>query len=192
MDLLAPAQRFNRFEEGVEVISKLLKSEDSTSFEGEFYRLKNALLLPRPNRPKGPPIIIGGIGEKRTISIAAKYADEWNALFIPADEFRRLNSILDGLIIEIGRDVNDVSRSLMTGCIYGRDTEEVDKKVAVRTSGKKSITDLRDQGMIVGIAEEIAEQIDALKQNGVQRVMLQWLDLDDLQGLESMAAGIIQ
>lgn len=192
MDLLEPVQRFNRFEEGVEVISILLKSEVSTSFKGQFYRLNKALLLPRPKRPGGPPIIIGGIGESRTIPIAAKFADEWNALFIPADEFRRLNSILDSLIIENGRSVNDVRRSLMTGCIFGRDPEEVDKKVSARTGGLKDISELRNQGMIVGTADDIAEQIDDLGRNGVQRLMLQWLDLDDIQGLVSMAAGIIQ
>ncbi|MFN2127071.1 MAG: TIGR03560 family F420-dependent LLM class oxidoreductase [Anaerolineales bacterium] len=191
LDLLEPLQRFNRFEEGVGVISKLLRCDVPITYNGEFYRLKDAILLPRPIRPGGPPIIIGGVGEKRTIPIAAKYADEWNALFISLDEFRRLNALLDTRLVEYGRNASEVRRSVMTGCVFGRDTEEVEYKIKNRAGGQKSIEELRNQGMIVGTADEIKEQVDKLGSIGVQRLMLQWLDLDDLQGLAFMAAGII-
>ncbi len=64
--------RYKRFEEGLEVITRLLKSDQPVTFEGEFFQLRDALLLPRPQRSGGPPILIGGNGKKRTLPLIAK------------------------------------------------------------------------------------------------------------------------
>jgi hypothetical protein len=79
----------------------------------------------------------------------------------------------------------------MTGCVFGENQEEVGNKIKLRTRGQRSIDELRQRGMIVGTAEEIVQQCQHLASVGVQRVMLQWLDLDDTAGLESMAYGIL-
>ena len=71
------------------------------------------------------------------------------------------------------------------------DEKEVKQKVKERTNGKQTQAELRERGLVVGTAEEIAEQINAYCRAGVQRIMLQWLDLDDLQGLEALAKGIL-
>ena len=78
-DLLDLKPRFDRFEEGLEVITRLLRSDDPVDFAGQYYQLRGAHLLPRPERPGGPPILIGGGGKRRTLPMVAKYADEWNA-----------------------------------------------------------------------------------------------------------------
>ena len=59
-DLLDVPLRMARFEEGLEVITRLLHSDTPVSYSGMFYQLNEAILLPRPQRPGGPPIIIGG------------------------------------------------------------------------------------------------------------------------------------
>ena len=190
-DLLEKKERFNRFEEGLEVITRLLKRDDPLNFNGHFFHIHDGVLLPRPVRPGGPPILVGGNGSQRTIPLAARYADEWNAFFINPAEFSRLNAILDGCLAEQGRQPGAVRRSMMTGCIYGTDHEEVQKKVNLRSRGQRSIDDMRQRGMMVGTAEEIVEQCRQLSSIGVQRLMLQWLDLDDTAGIESMAGGIL-
>src|ERR671919_2654292 len=81
-DLLDTDRRFARFEEGLEVIIRLLRNEEPVSFDGEFYRLNDALLLPRSPRPGGTPVVIGGNGVRRTLPLAARYADEGNAVFL--------------------------------------------------------------------------------------------------------------
>ena len=68
---------------GLEVITLLLRNDEPVSFDGEFYRLRDAVLMPRSPRPGGPPIVIGGNGLRRTSPLAARYADEWNAVLIP-------------------------------------------------------------------------------------------------------------
>lgn len=190
-DLLDITGRFDRFEEGLEVVTRLLNSDEPVSFTGKYYELNDAILLPRPGRPKGPPILVGGNGEMRTLPLAARYADEWNALYIPADEFAKLNATLDGLLGEENRPANRVRRSLMTGCIFGRSEEEVQRKVRARTSDKYDSDALRARGLVIGTSSQIADQLARLEEAGVEGVMLQWLDLDDLQGLEAMAKGIL-
>jgi F420-dependent oxidoreductase-like protein len=189
-DLLDIDSRFARFAEGLQVITQLLQSDTPVDYAGSFYRLKEGILLPRPARPGGPPILIGGNGQHRTLPLVARYADEWNAVYILPDEFKRLSAELDGLLEQYNRSAAQVRRSLMTGCVFGRDRAEVERKVEARTQGKRSADDLRSHGVIVGPPVEFLEQLAALEAAGVQRVMLQWLDLDDLAGLEAMAAEI--
>jgi F420-dependent oxidoreductase-like protein len=74
--------RMARFEEGLEVVTRLLKSDEPVTFEGRFYQLHGATLLPRPARPGGPRIAIGGNGPKRTLPLAARYADMWNGVYL--------------------------------------------------------------------------------------------------------------
>lgn len=190
-ELLEIPERFIRFEESLEVISKLLKSVEPANFEGKHYSLNEAVLLPRPMRPEGPPILIGGNGPRRTLPLVARYAGEWNALYIPTDKIVDLNEKLNQLLQVEGRQPTDVRRSLMTGCVFGADDAQVKSKVNIRTKGKLTADELRKRGLVVGTAGEIVDQLGELFEIGVQRVMLQWLDLDDLDSLEKMAHGIL-
>jgi len=186
-DLLDIDDRFARFAEGLEVISLLPYSDIPVEYVGRFYRLDNAILLPRPQRRGGPPILIGGNGEKRTLPLVARLADEWNAVYVTTAEFARLNVRLDELLQAEGREQGEVRRSLMTGCVFGRDQAEINRKVAERTKNKRSAAQLRDHGVIVGTGADIREQVAELAEAGVEQVMLQWLDLDDINGVESLA-----
>lgn len=191
-DLLESKGRFDRFEEGLQVITRLLRSESPIDFSGKYFRLNDAILLPRPQRPGGPPILVGGNGPRRTLALAARYASEWNAVYISSQEFKRLSKRLDELLKSEGRKPQEVRRSLMTGCVFGRDRSEVEDKVSARTQGKRSAADLRQRGLLVGTADEMAGQLAKLERAGVQRVMLQWLDLDDIDGLQAMAKRLIE
>src|SRR5947209_12638365 len=71
--------RMARLEEGLEVVTRLLNSNVPVTFEGRFYQLRSATLLPRPQRPGGPRILLGGSGVKRTLPLVARYAHAWNA-----------------------------------------------------------------------------------------------------------------
>jgi F420-dependent oxidoreductase-like protein len=190
-DLLALPERFDRFQEGVEVITRLLGSDEPASYEGNYFQIRGAQLLPRPQREGGPPILIGGNGPKRTLPLVARFADEWNCLFIPPQKFEELNNRLNKLLNEQGRDPSKVRRSMMTGCIFGENEQTVSSKVKDRSDGKYSAEELRKRGMIIGTSEQIINQLNRLADAGVQRVMLQWLDLDDLDGLKALAEGIL-
>lgn len=181
--------RFRRMEEGLEVVTRLLRSDEPFDFSGEFYTLKDAVMLPRPARGGGPPILIGGNGEKRTLPLTARYADEWNAVFTTADEVRRLNTILDEMLMEQGRKPSDVRRSLMTGCIFGQTDKKVKEVSAVY--GDTTLSELREEGFIIGTGSQISEQLTQLAETKIDRVMLQWLDLGDFDGIEVLAKTVL-
>jgi len=76
----------------------------------------------------------------------------------------------------------------MAGCVFTRDEAELKRLVQNRTREKRSAEELRARGVLVGTAHEFRAQLELLEENGVQEVMLQWLELDDLERLEAMAA----
>jgi F420-dependent oxidoreductase-like protein len=185
-DLLETGERFDRFEEGLEVISRLLRSNEPVSYEGRFFHLHDAVLLPRPLRPGGPPILVGGNGPRRTLPLVARFADEWNAIFLPPDRLHQLNGRLDRLLVDAGRQPQDVRRSMMTGLIFGRNQAELE--VALRG---RDADDLRTRGLVVGTPVAVVDQLGRLAQVGLQGVMLQWLDLDDLDRLAALADAVL-
>ncbi len=188
-DLLDVKSRMDRFEEGLEIITRLLQSNEPVDFAGTYYSVQEGILLPRPQRPAGPPILIGGNGPKRTLPLVAKYAKEWNAVYIAPEAAKERNAILDALLLANGRQPRDVRRSLMTGCIFGRDDAAVAAKLAPRNV---TYEELRQQGHIaVGTGNQIVEQLGQWAEAGIYRVMLQWIDLDDLAGLEAMAHSVL-
>lgn len=187
-DLLEIPERFDRFEEGLEVITRLLQDEQPVDFEGDYYELDGANLLPRPQRVGGPPILIGGNGPQRTLPLVARFADEWNGVFIGAAEYADLNSRLDELLVAQGRKPEDVKRSLMTGTVFARDDRELGRLLAARD---RTAEELREHGLIVGTPADFVQQIREYEQAGAYRIMLQWLDLDDIERLEAMAEAIL-
>ncbi|MEW6085169.1 MAG: TIGR03560 family F420-dependent LLM class oxidoreductase [Chloroflexota bacterium] len=182
-DLLAMKPRFDRFEEGMEVVTRLLQSDEPVTFDGKYYQLRGAALLPRPQRKGGPRILVGGSG-RRTMANVVKYAVEWNCNFHTAQQFSKLDTRLSEMLAAAGRKPESVRRSMMTGCVFGKDESALQEKIAAR---KRSFDELRGRGIVVGSAAQVREQLHELEEAGLQRVMLQWLDLDDLAGLESLA-----
>jgi F420-dependent oxidoreductase-like protein len=187
-DLLDIPGRFARFEEGLEVVSRLLNSDDPVDFNGEYYSLKDAIMLPRPQRHGGPPIVIGGNGLKRTLPLVAKYAVEWNAVYLTPEKFIERNAILDKFLFKATRGPSDVKRSMMTGVYLGYNDAEVK---AYAESRGRTIDEIRGFGVIAGTKNQVVDQLGVLAEAGVQRVMLQWLDLDDLERLEMLAEGVL-
>ncbi|MEM7115213.1 MAG: TIGR03560 family F420-dependent LLM class oxidoreductase [Chloroflexota bacterium] len=187
-DLLDVPARFDRFEEGLEIIAKLLNSDTPSDFSGSYYQMQEGILLPRPQRPGGPPILIGGNGPRRTLPLVAKYATEWNGVYIPPATYQERSQKLDELLVANGRSPSDVRRSLMTGLVFGKTEAEVEAKLAPRNI---SPADARARGVAAGPANQIVEQIGEWEAAGVQRIMLQWIDLDDMDGLEALASGVL-
>lgn len=180
--------RLEMLEEYVEVAQTLLRNDSPSHFEGRYYSLDEAILLPRPQRPGGPPILIGGNGKNRTLPIAARFADEWNAVYLNPDSFRERSAHLDTLLDAAGRSRRAVKRSLMTGTRFFRTEDEMGKVLANRGT---TAEELRGRGLIIGTAPMWAEQLSAFAAAGVERIMLQWLDLDDLEGVKLVARDVL-
>ena len=123
IDLLPMGQRMDRFEEAVEVVDSLLSNE-FTTFRGKYFQLEQARCEPKgPQQPR-PPIVIGGGGEKRTLRIAARFAQHWNISFVTPDQFIKKNEILLTHCESVGRDSSLITRSVQI--IFGADQDPVE------------------------------------------------------------------
>ncbi len=185
-DLLPVTKRFDRFEEGLEVITRLVREDGPVSFDGEYYQLRDAQIAPRSPRQHGPPIVIGGNGPKRTLPLVAAYADEWNSTSLTLDDYRERTRQLDELLAQQGRRPEDVKRTAMRGAAIARTDEKVARKLGDRDGDA-----MRARGGVVGTAGEVVETLGQLAEVGIQGVMLQWLDMDDISGLEYIAAEVL-
>ncbi|GAC1433315.1 MAG: LLM class F420-dependent oxidoreductase [Ktedonobacteraceae bacterium] len=157
--------RMARLEEGLEVVTRLLKSDEPVTFEGKFFQLRGATLLPRPQRPGGPEILIGGNGVKRTLPLAARYASIWNGTFLSPEKFRENSAILDDLLQKAGRKPSDVKRTMMHTATFGHDTQQTPVM--------------------------LMQQIKAYEAAGVEELMLQWFDTDNIAGLRAFAENVL-
>ncbi|HEX9712947.1 MAG TPA: TIGR03560 family F420-dependent LLM class oxidoreductase [Actinomycetota bacterium] len=163
--------RFARLAEGLEVVSRLLGAREPVSFEGSHYRLRDAMITPH----RRPPMCVGGGGPRRTLPLAARYADEWNAVYLPPETYRARAARLDELLVEQGREPSAVRKTMMTGVAPG--ASDADARAA--------------RGQIAGSSAQMREQLAALEAAGCSEVMLQWLALDDLDGLRALADALL-
>ena len=92
------------------------------------------------------------------------------------------------LLTAEGRKPGSVRRSLMTGLRFSSTQKALDDSLAAR---KQTAEELRGRGIVVGAGEEVKVQLAELEQAGLQRVMLQWMDLDDLDGLAALAKAVL-
>jgi F420-dependent oxidoreductase-like protein len=104
-------ERFDRFDEAIQVIDLLL-TEERPSFSGEHYNLVDAYCEPKPIQSPRPPLVIGGVGEKRLLRSAAMRADHYNYPFADLDGFGHKMGVLDEWCATIGRDPTEIERSL--------------------------------------------------------------------------------
>jgi F420-dependent oxidoreductase-like protein len=188
--------RMARLQEGLEVVTRLLRSEEPVTYEGRFFQLRGATLLPRPQRRGGPAIMIGGNGPKRTMPLVARYADVWNATFQSPDDFRGRSAALDDLLRAAGRKPADVRRTMMIGIFFGRDLVALDRQLESERTFRPELASLprdeliakmRARNVIVGTPDMVAEQIDSYARAGVEELMLQWINQDDIEGLRELA-----
>jgi len=179
-------ERFALFEEGIQVVKALTRATEPVTWAGVHFQLDDALLQPRSPRSDGPPITIGGNGPKRTLPLAARYADEWNAVFLTLDQFQDRCARLDELLAAEGRTPDSLKRTLMTRGMIGHDEADLLAK-----SSPEQLAQLRERGAVIGTPGEIVDQLGRMRESGVQGVMLQWTDLDDLSGLELIASRVL-
>lgn len=152
-------ERMDRFEEAVQILVSMLR-ERRTSFKGSYFQVDEA-----PNQPapaQSPlPILIGGGGEKRTLRIAAQWADQWNYWTTP-DVLAQKLSVLRQHCDDVGRDPSDIHVS--TQALLFLSTDE------------SWLADKRDMALgnpvIVGTPDEVTEIVSRYAEAGAQELII--------------------
>jgi F420-dependent oxidoreductase-like protein len=103
------AERFDLLEDTLEIVTRLCTGE-VVSYEGKRVSLHEARLFPRPVQQPHPPIWIGGTGPRRTLPLAARFADVWHSFGTP-NSLRDANARLDQLAEDAGRDPSSILRA---------------------------------------------------------------------------------
>jgi F420-dependent oxidoreductase-like protein len=158
-------ERLDRLEEGVRIVRALFTGEPVT-FEGRHYRLRQAVCAPRP--VQSPlPLWIGGHGD-RTLSIAARYAQGWNAHDIGPGVVRRKNEALDRWCEREGRDPRALARSVNLGFQMGADAASAARK----REPVDRLPEARREGELVGTPRQVVDRLGEYRQAGVGQVNL--------------------
>jgi F420-dependent oxidoreductase-like protein len=155
------------------------------SFDGEHYRLDALDAEPGPVQTPHPPLIMGGSAGRRSAAMAARYADEYNTPFAVVEEVRERRGRIEQACVDAGREM--LPFSVMTGVVVGADEGELRDRVGrlasrIGSTAQQLLSD-PPSGWIVGTVEAAAEQLRALAEAGVDRVMCQHLLHDDLDAV---------
>jgi len=149
--------RLRRLEEAVQIIRSLFDNE-KTTFEGRYYGIKDAPLAPKPVQAR-LPILVGGGGEKKTMRIAAQYADEWNVWGTPELLAQKIG-VLERHCADLGRDPKSIKRSCQAMLVLHDDPEVVEK---ARVPGRT---------VIAGNVSQVQDVIRAYQDAGVDEVII--------------------
>jgi F420-dependent oxidoreductase-like protein len=157
--LPAVGERLARLDEACQVI-RLLHSEDRSNFEGRYYRLVDAPCEPKPvQRPL--PLLIGGGGEKLTMRIAARHADEWNCWGLP-DLMAHKAEVLEHHCLEVGRDPASIRHSAQAVVLMSDDAAQLEAWRSAESGLPR----------IIGTASQVAEVIARYGEVGVDEFVV--------------------
>jgi len=152
-------ERLDRFTEAVQILSSLL-SQPRTTFSGQYFQIQDAPCQPVPVQDR-LPLLIGGGGERRTLRIAAEYADEWNAWTTP-DLLAHKLSVLREHCEQIGRDPDEIHVSTQALVYLSTDKQWLEDKRQA-TAGRPAI---------IGTPEEVADIVARYRDAGADEIIV--------------------
>lgn len=121
------AERFERLEETLQICRQMWSDSDAP-FEGKHYHLGRTLNVPQSLQRPGPRILIGGGGEKKTLRFVARYADACN--LFPSPELPHKLDVLRQHCADVGRDYDEIEKTVMFALDPGEKGEKVDDLIA--------------------------------------------------------------
>lgn len=186
-------ERIDRLECGVRAIRALGEGRPVTLAQ-PYWPLVQAESHPLPTRGR-LPLIVGGRGERRTLRIVAQHADEWNTTRVTFEEFRAKRAVLEEHCRAVGRDPATIRRSLMVPVIVGRASSETAARLAAARAIFPRLPEdaagWRAAGFLFGAPEDVARDLARWRELGIQRVMLQLFDQEDLAAIELFARHVL-
>lgn len=172
--------RLDQLEEGVQCVRGLLH-DDVTDFDGAYFQLTDARCDPKP-APGAVPIYVGGGGERRTLAIAARYADGWNVPFLDPDTYSHKVRVLTDHCTRVGRDPASITKTVNVGLAWSEDSLEA--------QFGPMATWVRP-GVLTGPPEAMVEQIRGYHAAGAARVILALRAPFDVEGLDRFVTDVL-
>jgi probable F420-dependent oxidoreductase len=175
-----PAVRLRRLAEAVEVV-RLLWSQETTDYEGEFFRLRQARCNPKPLQRPTPRIWVGASGE-RALRLAGRLGDGWNVPFVSPEDFARKLAVVKDHASDPDRLVSGVNLALV-----GAEDGDVDQAVRRRFgAGAEGVM----PGVLAGSPAAVADRVGAYVEAGADWVVLALRAPFELGALEAFASQV--
>ena len=170
---------------------------DEVTFEGDHYRLDACPALPRAVQDPHPRLILGGGAGPRSAAIAARWADEYDVVYVDPSAAKERMDRISTACEAIGRDPATVRRSLLTKVIVGTDEGEVRRRATELMAWTNEegdvdayLGDLR-AGHLAGTVEQVLERLATYAAAGIQRVLVHQLVHEDLESVELIGREIV-
>jgi F420-dependent oxidoreductase-like protein len=171
-------ERFERLEDALH-IARLMFTEHAPSYSGRHHSIDGAFNVPRPITPGGPPILIGGGGERRTLRLVAVFADAWN---VPCakDELPGKLEVLARHCAAVGRDPATITKTWLGSLVIAPTHDEAEAKLDQLLAGRGlDRSALDDPGVrsmllgrfVLGDPDEVGEQVVELRGGGLDGVV---------------------
>jgi F420-dependent oxidoreductase-like protein len=168
-------------------IMRSMWTQETTTFEGKHFQLKDARMEPKPVQ-EHLPLVIGGSGERRTLRIVAEHADIWNSFYGDVDHYRHLLDVLAGHCSDVGRDPADVRKSLNFRAVLRDDEQDAWERLRELYEGDPPERVLNMT--IVGTPEQCVERLRPYADLGVGDFLLASLAPFDAQTVERVATEV--
>jgi len=183
------AERFERLAEQLEILTSFWATPEGSnySYTGRHYQLRDSPALPKPWQRPGPPILMGGMGKRRTPELAAQYAAEFNVAFVSLADAEAQFAVVQDACRARGRDPGLLRLSAALTVACGRDQAE-----AVRRA--RDIGQDPERLAVIGAfgtPAQVLARIEAYARLGCHRIYLQVLDLADLDQLELLGSEVL-
>jgi len=182
-------ERFDRLEEQLEIVTGLWGTPPGGTYEftGRHYTLGLGPALPKPVQQPRPPLIVGGLGTRRTPALAARFAAEYNVPFAPVEMAGERIEGVRSACAAVGRDPDELVYSHAVTVCCAESEPELERR-AERIG--RTVEDLRSGGA-AGTPAEVAERLGEYRDAGASRSYLQVIDLDDLDQVALIAAEVM-
>lgn len=181
--------RMRKLEEAIQVLLAMWTQERAT-FEGEYYQVRGAVNSPKPVQKPHPPILVGGNGEKVTLRITAQYAQAHNLGGGTPEECARVLGVLRGHCQRLGTDYDAILKTRLTPVMLAADKAEEAAKVQRLCPADSNEPHFRNR-TIMGTPEQIAQQLQALVDAGVEYFIVSFWDVDELDNLRTFAREVM-
>jgi F420-dependent oxidoreductase-like protein len=182
-------ERFERLEEQLEILTGMWSAApgEEFSYDGRHYELAPGPALPKPHQRPHPPVIIGGLGPRRTPALAARFAAEFNVPFADVETTRAQFARVREACAEAGRNADELVYSHAVTVCCAEDEGELQRR-AGRIG--RDAEDLRRTGA-AGTPAAVAERLSEYAAAGASRCYLQIIDLEDLDHAALIAAEVM-
>lgn len=161
-DFPPAGERLDRLEEAVQ-ICRAMFTEEAPTFHGRYYRIESVRNIPRPLQPGGPPIMIGGGGERRTLRLVAQYADRCNVSG-DLDTVRHKLAVLRDHCADVGRDPATITTTRLGSLFLAPSAEaaEETRQMITSVAGADFVA-----SATIGTADDVTEQVAAILDAGI-------------------------